>query len=191
MPYDDPLPTDPCWTPSPLLHPDELRRFAASCITIGTRGSTHTLGDIAHGEMSINDYGMIAKRVWLWLDREFPSIRIDAFSILPTHLRGILAIRRSRHATPQASYSLLDAVIDTFKKTSQRQMLFHPSGDRDLFWQEGYHAHDIRTPEEFSALRRLILQQHMLTRSEDCASSTWNHTLIEGVRTADPRALRS
>ena len=60
-------------------------------ITICAHNRECLLGDIANGEMSLNEMGTMVKKWWLKLKSKFPLIETDAYVIMPNHFHGIIA----------------------------------------------------------------------------------------------------
>ncbi len=61
-------------------------------VTVVTHERTPMFGDIADGEMRLNDAGRVAQQCWLDIPSHFPHVELDAFIIMPNHVHGILWI---------------------------------------------------------------------------------------------------
>src|SRR5215211_5588211 len=49
-------------------------------------------GEIANGEMQLNDFGRIADECWLAIPNHFPNTELATHIIMPNHVHGILVI---------------------------------------------------------------------------------------------------
>src|SRR3990170_2921333 len=61
-------------------------------VTICTRNRACFFGAVADGEMQLNNSGEIAKAAWDELPARFPSVRLDAFIVMPNHVHGIIMV---------------------------------------------------------------------------------------------------
>lgn len=62
-------------------------------------------GDVVDGEMKVNEYGKIVWACWMAIPVHFPHAELDAFSVMPNHVHGIIRIVDdsnvgARHAVP-------------------------------------------------------------------------------------------
>jgi putative transposase len=65
------------------------------CLAICTRGRRHLFGEIVEGEMVLNPAGKMVEHRWSILTRQFSSIRVDEFAVMPNHLDGIIVVVRA------------------------------------------------------------------------------------------------
>ena len=61
-------------------------------ITICSNDRIHLFGEIAEGEMNLNDCGKIALKCWMEIPQHFPHTRLHEFIIMPDHIHGIIEI---------------------------------------------------------------------------------------------------
>ncbi len=61
-------------------------------ITICTYQRQCLFGEIAEGEMRLNEYGQIARSHGLKLPRYHRHLQLDAFVVMPNHIHGILVL---------------------------------------------------------------------------------------------------
>ena len=61
-------------------------------VTFCTQGRQRLFGTIANGVMQPNDAGRMIERWWGELNTKFPSMRTDAFVVMPDHIHGIIVI---------------------------------------------------------------------------------------------------
>ena len=65
--------------------------FITSCV----KDRVCCFGNIADGEMMLNEYGTIAEEQWHWLGEQYPYILLHEFVVMPNHIHGIIEINRS------------------------------------------------------------------------------------------------
>ena len=61
-------------------------------ITICAYEHACVFGDIADGEMRMNDYGRLVAECWADVPNHYPRVELDAFVVMPNHLHGIIVI---------------------------------------------------------------------------------------------------
>jgi putative transposase len=61
-------------------------------VTIDTHDRMHIFGEIAGGEMHLNEWGAITDACWRATPRHFPNAELDAFIVMPDHMHGINTI---------------------------------------------------------------------------------------------------
>jgi len=61
-------------------------------VTLCVRDRDPLLGDIVDGAMRLSDLGEIVREEWLALSKRFPTVFLDAFTIMPNHMHGIVTI---------------------------------------------------------------------------------------------------
>ncbi|GBD36706.1 hypothetical protein HRbin36_01834 [bacterium HR36] len=66
-------------------------------VTICTQGRPSLFGEVVGGEMQLNDAGRIAEQCWRDIPAHFPHVELDAFVVMPNHVRGILLITGAPH----------------------------------------------------------------------------------------------
>lgn len=61
-------------------------------ITICTKNREFLFGNIANGEMMLNDAGKIANECWLEIPNHFPNVFLHEFVVMPNHIHGIVEL---------------------------------------------------------------------------------------------------
>ena len=61
-------------------------------VTLCTRNREPLLGVIDGEEMILSEIGLIVQEEWQVLSERFPTIRLDALTIMPNHVHGIVTI---------------------------------------------------------------------------------------------------
>jgi len=64
-------------------------------ITICTKDRKCLFGEIKDNQMFLNEFGEIAKDVWLEIPNHFPNVELDEFVIMPNHIHGIIIIQNA------------------------------------------------------------------------------------------------
>jgi putative transposase len=70
----------------------DYQTAGAYFVTLCTQNRQCLFGEIAGGEMVLNDAGRMVQRVWNELPLFYPSVDIDAFQIMPNHVHGIIIL---------------------------------------------------------------------------------------------------
>ncbi len=81
-------------------------------VTICAFGKLCFFGQVVGDQMRENDCGRIVREQWLDTVRIRPQIELDAFTVIPNHLHGILWIRgpKGEHILWNTGYVIPDAV---------------------------------------------------------------------------------
>ena len=58
-------------------------------------------GDVANGEMILNDAGKSVECIWNDLSKRFPTIMLDEHVIMPNHMHGIIFCRGEPCVRPE------------------------------------------------------------------------------------------
>ena len=69
-------------------------------VTICTQNHDYLFGDIADGEMVLNEAGQMVRGMWDELPLYYPGIETDAFIVMPNHIHGIITIRLPEAGSP-------------------------------------------------------------------------------------------
>jgi len=68
--------------------------FITSCV----KNRVQYFGEIRHGEMKHNPFGLIVIDQWKWLLNQYPYLVSHAFVVMPDHIHAVLQINRGRIA---------------------------------------------------------------------------------------------
>ncbi|MEY2977212.1 MAG: transposase [Prochlorotrichaceae cyanobacterium] len=123
-------------------------------ITICVQGRECSLGEVQEGQMIPSTIGLIVQDHWDALPKRFPSIELDAFTLMPNHVHGILLLTE---ATPEERPKLSQVIAYWKYQTTK-----HINQDRESigtkFWQRNYYEHIIRNPASLDRLRQYIME---------------------------------
>jgi REP element-mobilizing transposase RayT len=127
-------------------------------ITICTQNREYIFGDIANNEMTLNQYGDIARNSWLDLPSHHENIGLDQFIIMPNHIHGIIIINNPVGGGPARSSdnhtNNLSVIIGPYKSTATKQI--NRINDNTSKWQKSFHDHIIRIDESLNNIRNYI-----------------------------------
>jgi REP element-mobilizing transposase RayT len=70
----------------------DYARAGAYFVTIVMQRRECLLGNVAEGEMALNDAGRMIEKWWLELNHKFPSVDTDEYVVMPNHFHGIVVI---------------------------------------------------------------------------------------------------
>jgi putative transposase len=136
----------------------DYKQTGAYFITICTRERPSFFGAICGGEMRFTNAGRIADTAWQELPSRFPSLRLDAFIVMPNHVHGIIVVAQfiAPQITPSHDFGKIkpDAInrapalgelIRAYKAVSTR--LIRREATPDFAWQRNYYEHVVRDEE--------------------------------------------
>ena len=139
-------------------------------------------GAVADGEMQLNNPGQIAKAAWDELPARFPSVRLDAFIVMPNHVHGIIIVGAQFIAPQKTPPTIVGAqfiapsdgfgtatidqgvinhaptlgeMVRAYKAASTR--LIRQAGTPDFAWQRNYYEHVVRDEQSLNRIRQYIL----------------------------------
>ena len=70
----------------------DYQSAGAYFVTLCTQNRRCLFGNMADGEMELNEAGQMVQRVWTELPHFYPGVDIDAFQIMPNHVHGIIIL---------------------------------------------------------------------------------------------------
>ena len=145
-------------------------------VTICTQERACLFGDVADGQVRLNDAGKMVERVWSELTGHYPGVELDEFIVMPNHMHGIIVLvgagpracpdqmglhtptGQPRGVAPTMS---LPDVVHRFKTLTTKlyadgvhQSHWPPFAGR--LWQRNYHEHIIRDEADLARIRRYI-----------------------------------
>jgi putative transposase len=178
---------------NPDIHHRRSRRLrgydysqaGAYFITVCTCNRECLLGEIADGEMRLNDAGRMMQAVWDELPSHYAGIDTDAFIIMPNHIHAIVVIvgaapcgrpdsdagqARGQNDNGQAqglaptrntTLSLADVVHRFKTMTTKRyadgvKQIGWPAFSGHL-WQRNYYEHVIRDEGDLNRIRQYVM----------------------------------
>ncbi|MDY6788319.1 MAG: transposase [candidate division WOR-3 bacterium] len=130
-------------------------------ITICTYKRRYLFGEIINNEMNLNQAGLVAKKCWNNIPNHFPEVSLDAYTIMPNHVHGILVINSQENKPPvvnefqHVSSKSIGSIIRGFKIGVSKW--FHENTDICDVWQRNYYEHIIRDEKDLEEIREYII----------------------------------
>ena len=133
-------------------------------VTVCTRGRECLFGSVVNYEMQLNDVGRTVWLVWQELPKRFVGITLDAFTVMPNHIHGIIFVGAQfiapSHPTSAERGAMnraptLGEIVRTYKAISTR--LIRQSIKAGFVWQRNYFEHVIRDDHSLERIRDYIV----------------------------------
>ncbi len=139
-------------------------------------------GDVADGDVRLNEWGVVVRDEWLRTPRVRPNVMLDEFVVMPNHFHGILVIddvigvgatrwvahdrrpipqtRATHRVAPTAGppSGSVGAIIGQFKSAVTKRINALRDNAGCPIWQRNYHEHVIRDERDLDAIRRYIAE---------------------------------
>lgn len=155
----------------------DYAQAGAYFVTVCTQGRQCLFGDVAAGEMRLNEFGQIVLDCWLDLPRHYPHVALDAFVVMPNHVHAVVMLiddvegvvgagfkpaptanaaadagmekpGKQRHGLPE--------VVRAFKTFSARRVNALRASPGLPLWQRNYYEHIIRNDAALDRIRAYI-----------------------------------
>jgi putative transposase len=144
----------------------EALYFVTSC----TDNKIYHFGEISNGELSLNIYGKVAEKQWLWLGGQYQYLTLHSFIIMPNHMHGIIEIDTSKIAIKSKTLQKeclsneipkdpvkiksISELMGAYKTTTSKHI--HLAGLNEFKWQRSFHDHIIRDAKSFEKISNYI-----------------------------------
>ena len=156
----------------------DYSQAGAYFITICTQNRGCLFGDVAGGEMRLNDAGRSVEQCWNEIPAHFPNVELDAFVIMPNHIHGVLWITKTvgarhavplQHAVPQHNDTpgmeqfgrpvagSIPTIMRSFKSAVTKRINEMRRTPGVPVWQRNYYEHIIRNDESLNLIREYIV----------------------------------
>jgi putative transposase len=161
-----------CMTVNPEKHKRRSLRHkgydysaaGAYFVTICTHKREPLFGEIQNGTMMVNDYGQTAADAWLWLEQQYPYVKLDAWVVMPNHFHGIIIIADcrggSRTAPTEESHwpiKPIGRLVGAFKTVSTKHINKIRRTPSAILWQRNYYEHVVRNDDDLNQVREYII----------------------------------
>ncbi len=128
-------------------------------VTICTANRLPLLGQVDDtGRLHPSRIGWSVSEIWQSLPERFPNLELIAFTAMPDHVHGLLAIapNADEAQTPPA----LGRIVNVFKSVANRQVrnLEERAGMSGSLWQRGFYDRVVRSDEELRQIEWYILE---------------------------------
>jgi len=144
----------------------DYSQAGAYFVTMCAQNRECLFGEIANGEVCLNDAGAMIVRWWDELSNKFPTFEPDAFIVMPNHIHCIIVIvnvgttlrGRPDDGQPHRVAPTLGDIIEWFKTMATNEYI---RGVKQLGWkpfdkrvfQRNYYEHIVRNERELNAIR--------------------------------------
>ena len=118
-------------------------------VTIVAAKRLPRFGRVDQVEVRLTAAGRVVEEEWSSLSLAYPSVRLDAFVLMPDHLHGILDFQRSDHGG-------LSEAVRRFKARSTRRVNLAAGSQGRPLWQRSFYERIIRGEGELARLRDYI-----------------------------------
>lgn len=133
-------------------NPASVQRYI---VTIDTNPSECILGEQDFGGMQLNLEGEIIRLCWVHISQYLPGISLDAFTLLPTKLCGIVSLGRGYKQKD------LEFALEQFMESATRQIQNMRDTDACVIWGTRPVFTQIQTEEELQRLRYAVLSNEL------------------------------
>lgn len=145
-------------------------------ITICTQDKECLFGNIANGEMQLNEGGQIANKYWLEIPIHFQKVILHEFIVMPNHVHGNIELQGfeeniqkyhvgAEYLQPiqeQRSASFgkvisgsIGSIVRGFKSGVTKW--YRSNTDIYKVWQRNYHEHIIRDSKSYTHIAEYII----------------------------------
>ncbi len=131
-------------------------------------------GEIANGEMMLNEYGKLVEEEWLNTPGMRTQVELDEFVVMPNHLHAIIVIQEGAttmpmvgaHSTIVGAHSSaplrrtpqsLGSLIAGFKSAVTKRINILRMSPGFPIWQRNYYDHVVRDEDDISRIREYIV----------------------------------
>ncbi len=153
----------------------DYSKAGAYFITLCTQDRACLFGEMADGEMQVNEMGQIVRDEWLHTGDMRSNVELDAFVVMSNHFHGIIVLhsdcrgvlqyaptdnaRSTENQTPQlrSPSQTVGAIVRGFKSASAKSINALRNMPGVQVWQRNYYEHIIRNEESLNLIREYIV----------------------------------
>ena len=138
-------------------------------ITICTQDRACLFGEVADGEMRLNEMGQVVCECWSAIPEHFSNGVLDAFVAMPNHVHGMVVIVDGRGTACRAPAGRapteqfgrpitgsVPTIIRSFKSAVTRRINALRGTPGAPVWQRNYYEHIIRNDDALHRIRQYI-----------------------------------
>lgn len=162
----------------------DYARVGKYFVTICAHERACLFGDIASGQLTLNEYGRIVEEEWLRTAIIRAKIILDEYIVMPNHVHGIIVLQESTTPARSAGSVViagprpgsLGAIVGGFKAAACSRINLLRGTPGFPAWQRDFHDHIIRNDDEY---RRIVayIRNNPLRWAEDSLFQTINDDL--------------
>jgi putative transposase len=146
----------------------DYTQAGAYFVTICTYQRECLLGEIIGAEMRLNEFGVVARDEWLRSAEIRTEIELDAFTVMPNHVHGIVVIRPSKSSSASSHVGAhgrapavrtpksLGSFVAGFKSITTKKINRIRQVHGTPFWQRNFYERVIRNYDEWASLTQYI-----------------------------------
>lgn len=146
-------------------------------VTSNCKDNIHYFGKVVNGEMILNEFGKIVKRQILWLEEQYPYVKIHNWVVMPNHVHILIEIDRGSAGTgrdlsvpaespensienskkneiPEIKIKSISSLMGAFKTTSSKHIRL--AGNEEFAWHRSFHDYIVRNSDAFRNMDRYI-----------------------------------
>jgi putative transposase len=142
----------------------DYSQIGAYFITICVHNRECLFGKIANDDITLNEYGIIAKNEWIKSSEIRKEIKLDEHIVMPNHIHGIIWIDNSVGANGRSPLQrtnmgpkTLSSFVAGYKSTVAKQINELRRLPGVSVWQRNYYDHVIRNEKELMEIREYII----------------------------------
>lgn len=143
----------------------DYSQAGAYFVTICSWNKECILGDIANGEMRLNEYGQVVSGEWQQSSIIRKEIELDTFLVMPNHIHGIVVINActpfnvgaNGRSPLQMKPKSISSFVAGFKSSVTKQINQIRNTPGTPVWQRNYYEHIIRNENDLEKIRRYIV----------------------------------
>jgi len=131
-------------------------------VTLCTKWRLDHFGEIENQKNVLTNYGKIAERCWIDIDKHYENIVLDEYIIMPNHIHGIIIVGNEyfRSDSGKGSRSNISNVIKWFKIGVSKEIR-QKFNDYEFTWQKSFHDVIIRNEDQLMKSREYIIMNSM------------------------------
>ena len=131
-------------------------------VTMVTKNRKCLFGQITNGLMVLNEFGLVIKQCWEWLENQYEYVELDEFVVMPNHFHGIIILNDERGVSRNTSSVIplnrkpLGRLVGAFKTVSTKQINQIRKTPGVKVWQRDFHDQIIRGREDLHRIRQYV-----------------------------------
>ena len=127
-------------------------------ITICTQNQECLFGDISHGEMVLNDVGIMVKNEWLKLKNRYQNLDLHEYIVMPNHFHGIIQIVANGQKIRTPTVGDMIGAFKSLVTNKYIRNVKHNNWQRfnGKLWQRNYYEHIVRDEKSFLQIAQYI-----------------------------------
>lgn len=148
----------------------DYAQAGAYFITICTYNRICLFGEIADGNMRLNEYGETVRDEWLRTPIVRPNVELAEWVVMPNHMHGIVVItspgrgelsaatdRGELQSVPMSPSQTIGAIVRGFKSAATKRINLQRDRPGVPVWQRNYWEHIIRHEQAYLRIATYII----------------------------------